>query len=149
MLFFWQEVNQVLLSNASASALSFVRQNKLFICDKSKPALSREAHVARYQELLSDCSHTLSLRRPLLNLPVRLTALCLLSARINHCAHFLLSPRQHLFFFFQATLYLCPASSLGCQSPSGWISLSGSTCLSPRSSVCDVLMDLQRKGSDE
>lgn len=82
------------------------------------------------------------------NLPVRLTALRLLTARINHHAHFLLSPRQHvsfsLFFFFPtATPYLCPANSLECQSPSGWISLSGSTCLSPLSSVCDAPMDLQ------
>lgn len=34
------------------------------------------------------------------NLPVRLTALRLLTARINHHAHFLLSPRQHVSFFF-------------------------------------------------
>lgn len=34
------------------------------------------------------------------NLPDRLTALRLLTARINHHAHFLLSPRQHFLFFF-------------------------------------------------
>lgn len=85
------------------------------------------------------------------NLPVRLTALRLLTARINHRAHFLLSPRQHVSFFFSpptATSYLCPANSLACQSPSGWISLSGSTCLSPLSSVCDAPMDLQGTEKD-
>lgn len=48
-----------------------------------------------------------------------------------------------LFFFFHSHTYLCPANSLECQSPSGWISPSGSTCLSPLSSVCDAPMDLQ------
>lgn len=47
--------------------------------------------------------------------------------------------------YFRATLYLCLASSLECQSPSGWISLLGSTCLSPLSSVYDALVDLQNK----
>lgn len=38
----------------------------------------------------------------IVNLPVKLTALCLLTARINHGAHFLLSPRQHLVFSSKA-----------------------------------------------
>lgn len=76
------------------------------------------------------------------NLSVKPAALCLLTARINHRAH---SPRHHQgnTLYFWRTSYLCLVSSLECQSPTGWISLWGSTCLSPPSSVCDAPMDLQ------
>lgn len=103
----------------------------------------------RIWEPLTDCSHTLDPRGP----PCHAHGQARSSLPFNHqCeslrAHLPLSPRQRR-RSLRVAPYLFPASSPGCQSPSGWISGRGSTCPSPPSSVCGALAHLRRGGGTQ
>ena len=76
------------------------------------------------------------------------TAQPLLTTNMYHCPHLLLSPRQH-HRSVRVAPYLFPANNPGCQSPSGWRSGRGSTCLSPPSSVCGAPVHLRGDGTSD